>query len=566
MKQTRILHTYGHVFVLTCLILGISSPLRADEPYSPEHPVVQQMVKKAVDFLSSNFNRSRTTHEYDILMGYTAYKATEEPEHPLVRKAIPFALKTTREIHEKSGALQSEHIIYDVSISAMLLSAVDGAKYKTELEYCRDFLKSVQRENGGFGYLTIRQGSGDASQTQYVTLALWSMKQANIEVDFNSVEKVAVWLQNAQRPDGGWTYQTPSSGDVPNHQMLAAGLSASLISADILGLMRGPGMKLENALAGEGEEDDEIPAVFRRVSEDVLAGKKEKKFVSRLVSRDSVQKVATKAASWLSQNEFKRGARGSDWFYYWLYSQERYESFLEILKGRREKDPVWYKEGVEILKKYQDPATGAFGLVGESVDPGGVETATCLSILFLLRTTQKSIGELKEATNTGGYGLGDISSVGVINGKVVDKSQVTSIEDALSLLETNKEGSVEDTALSNRIVLDADPAKRKAQLSRFARMLGAGNSWSARRLGAKILGRGDDLDFVPDLIFALGDGDQVVQRTAEASLKILSRKMGVNYLPAEGPITADHRVKAERAWKEWYLSVRPGHIFADSQN
>ncbi len=566
MNWLRILLKCARLSFLAWLIVGILSPLRADDPYSPEHPVVQAMVKKAVDFLSSNFARQRVTHEYDILMGYTAYKATEEPEHPLVKKAIPFALKTMREIRERSGAIQGEHILYDASISAMLLAAVDGVKYKSELEDCRDFLKSVQRSNGGFGYLTIRTGSGDASQTQYVTLALWSMKQANIEVDFGSVEKVGAWLQSAQRPDGGWTYQTPSAGDEPNHQMLAAGLSAALISADILGVMRGPGMKMENALASEEADEEEIPEVFRRVSAEVLAGKKEKKFVSRVISRDSVQKVATKAASWLSQNKFKRGAGGSDWFYYWLYSQERYESFLEILKGRREKDPAWYREGVEILRKYQDPATGAFGLVGESVDPGGVETATCLSILFLLRTTQKSIGDLKEGTNTGGYGLGDISSVGVINGKVVDKSQVTSIEDALSLLETNKEGSVEDTALSNRILLDADSAKRKAQLSRFARMLGAGNSWSARRLGAKILGRGDDLDFVPDLIFALGDGDQVVQRTAEASLKILSRKMGVNYLPAEGPITADHRVKAERAWKEWYLSVRPGHIFADSQN
>jgi hypothetical protein len=536
-----------------------------DEPYSPEHPDVQVMVKKAVDFLGSGFNRQYPSHEYDILMGYTAYKATDDQGHPLVKIAIPLALKTVREVGQKTDAVRPQHLLYDVSVSAMLLAAVDGAKYKKELEQLRDFLVSVQRPTGAFGYLNSYPNAGDASQTQYVTLALWSMKQAKVELDMRSVEKVSLWLQNAQRPDGGWIYQTPSDGE-PTHQMLAAGLSAALISADILDVMRGPGVRMENPLAGEdSEEEEEIPKVFRRVSADEIAGKKEKRFVAKAVTRESIKKVAAKAASWLAENPYKRGGT-SEWFYYWIYSQERYESFLEILNGRREKNPEWYRQGVETLKKYQHPDTGAFGTVEGSLDVGGVEVATCLSILYLLRTTQKAIGELKEGSNIGGYGLGDISSVGVINGKVVDKSQVTSIEDALSLLETNKEGSVEDTALSSRIVLDADPAKRKAQLSRFARMLGAGNSWSARRLGAKILGRGDDLDFVPDLIFALGDGDQVVQRTAEASLKILSRKMGVNYLPTEGPITADHRVKAERAWKEWYLSVRPGHIFADSQN
>lgn len=522
--------------------------------------MVQGMVKKAVDFLSSNFARQRVTHEYDILMGYTAYKATEEPEHPLVKKAIPYALKTMRDIRERSGAIQGEHILYDASISAMLLAAVDGVKYKSELEDCCDFLKSVQRSNGGFGYLTIRTGSGDASQTQYVTLALWSMKQANIDVDFGSVEKVGAWLQSAQRPDGGWTYQTPSAGDEPNHQMLAAGLSAALISADILGVMRGPGMKMENALASEEEDEEEIPEVFRRVSAEALAGKKEKKFVSRVISRDSVQKVATKAASWLSQNDFKRGSRGSDWFYYWLYSQERYESFLEILKGRREKDPAWYREGVEILRKYQDPATGAFGLVGESVDPGGVETATCLSILFLLRTTQKSIGDLKEATSAGGYGLGNVAEVTSIDGKVVDKSKVTNVDDMLKMLESSKGDAPEDKLLADRIPLETEPKAKKEQLNRFSRMLRS-PSYAARALAAKILGRGDDLDYVPDLIYALSDPDPNVPLVAENSLGILSRQMTNSVLPKDRTITADDRVKAERRWQAWYLSVRPDYRF-----
>jgi hypothetical protein len=215
---------------------------------------------------------------------------------------------------------------------------------------------------------------------------------------------------------------------------------------------------------------------------------------------------------------------------------------------------------VEILRKYQDPATGAFGLVGESVDPGGVETATCLSILFLLRTTQKSIGDLKEATSAGGYGLGNVAEVTSIDGKVVDKSKVTNVDDMLKMLESSKGDAPEDKLLADRIPLETEPKAKKEQLNRFSRMLRS-PSYAARALAAKILGRGDDLDYVPDLIYALSDPDPNVPLVAENSLGILSRQMTNSVLPKDRTITADDRVKAERRWQAWYLSVRPDYRF-----
>ncbi len=87
----------------------------------------------------------------------------------------------------------------------------------------------------------------------------------------------------------------------------------------------------------------------------------------------------------------------------------------------------------------------------------------------------------------------------------------------------------------------------------------------ARRVAAKILGRGDDLDFVPDLIFALSEGEQDAQvmRTAENSLRILSRQLSTYQLPREGAITPADRVRALQYWKRWYLSIRPDHVFLD---
>jgi HEAT repeat protein len=155
-----------------------------------------------------------------------------------------------------------------------------------------------------------------------------------------------------------------------------------------------------------------------------------------------------------------------------------------------------------------------------------------------------------------------VAEVGFVDGKLVDKSQVTSIEDAIKLLESNQDGSTEDKLLADRMVLDIDPTKRKEQLNRFARLLRSPDA-RARRVAAKLLGRGDDLDFVPDLIFALSEGEQdgQVLRIAENSLRILSRQLTTYILPREGPVTAADRVKAERYWQNWFLSIRPDYVF-----
>ncbi len=150
-----------------------------------------------------------------------------------------------------------------------------------------------------------------------------------------------------------------------------------------------------------------------------------------------------------------------------------------------------------------------------SGEQAGQQVATCFAVLFLLRNTQKTIGELKSADAIGGYGLANVAEIGVKDGKLIDKSQVTSVEDALKLLEDNKTGG-EDRMLADRMVLDDDPKKKKEQLNRFARMLRNPDT-RARRIAAKLLGRGDDLDFAPDLIFALSEGekDSQVLRIAE---------------------------------------------------
>ncbi len=529
----------------------MSTSVAKGEDYTPDHKVVKQMVQRGVDFLSTAPpSMDLPSIGYDLLVAYAILKATEDHDHRFVRASIPKALNYAKEIRrEKSVVLTNQHVNYHTAVAGMFLSALDPVKYRQELENIRDHFIDRQRQNGpkgSFGYLGGDHGAtGDVSQTQYAALSLWSIKQAKIEIDPKVLEDLVIWLSQVQK-NGGWTYQAPSP-ESPNHSMTAAGLSATLLGADALGLLRGSGATfMEN-----GDDDDGVPGAFHRVAD------APKKVFSKNIARNRIEAMVKDSERWLKSNPYRRGG---DWYYYLLYSQERYESFLELFYGKREKSPGWYNATVESLKKSQSK-DGAWGV--DDPDPvGGPKISTSFAILFLLRNTQKSIGDLKTADSVGGYGLTNVAEVGFVDGKLVDKSQLTSIEDAIKLLESNQEGSTEDKLLADRMVLDPDPKKKKGQLNRFARLLRSPDT-RARRVAAKLLGRGDDLDFVPDLIYALSEGEQdgQVLRLAENSLRILSRQLTTYILPREGPVTASDRVKAERYWQNWFLSIRPDHVF-----
>jgi hypothetical protein len=210
-------------------------------------------------------------------------------------------------------------------------------------------------------------------------------------------------------------------------------------------------------------------------------------------------------------------------------------------------------------------ANGSFGGLGAKdidtvLEP---QTATSLAILFLIRSTQKAIGELKEAIAIGGNELpADLAGATMLNGKAVSKTEATSIDDALKMLEDDNKSQGEDKLVAEKIIFSKDPARRKDELNRFSRLLRS-KDWQARRVASKVLGRSDDLEMVPELIFALSDRDTVVNRNAETSLRLISRKLDKYHLPKEGGVTDQDRIKAQREWKTWYLELRPDYIFVE---
>jgi len=534
----------------------------AQAQYYPDHPVVKEMVDRGVAYLAKTPVQGTGDSIFGIqtLTAYTIYKVEGDPDLPIVAKGIQGAKDYVDRITRAQGGYDHKSI-YNIAVCCMLLASVSVDTYGPQLLAARDFFMKIQQRPGGYGYIdgSHKPDSGDISQTQYVLLALWTMYQAGIEIPEDRVMRTLEYLYAAQIRDpmgtnsGGWPYQfEPGNANTAQfsttNSLTACGLSSVLIAGDILGVFR-------NRLAEAEEEDGLIPPAFKRV-----LAEEEKKKRGANVDRNRVDNCAKFGLDFNRRRPYQRAT----WHYYYLYSLERFESFLEISAGKQSKSPPWYNAEVEKMRAVQG-GDGSFGGQGSKdidtvLEP---QTATCLAILFLIRSTQKAIGDLKEAIAIGGNVLPpDLSTVTMLNGKPVSKTEATSIDDALKMLEDDKKTQGEEQLVPDKIIFSKDPARKKDELNRFSRLLRS-KDWKARRIASKVLGRSDDLDMVPELIYALSDRDTVVNRNAETSLRLISRKLDKYHIPKEGGVTEQDRIKAQREWKTWFLELRPDYIFVE---
>ncbi len=114
---------------------------------------------------------------------------------------------------------------------------------------------------------------------------------------------------------------------------------------------------------------------------------------------------------------------GSQYPCYVLYSLERYKSFEELLEGYAPSEPDWYQLGYEYLKNNQQADGNWDGKAGAPCE-------TAFAILFLLRSTQKSIkASLGEGTLVGGRGLSaDLSRMKMRYGRLVTEQKPTEVD------------------------------------------------------------------------------------------------------------------------------------------
>lgn len=553
------------ITVLTLVAAFLLQPTLATqaraEKYYPDHPAVQDMVRRAITYLSNPGGPSTPGGGAGeaILVGYTIYKVDGDTEHPVVARAIGLAKAC---LEQNTSSNQHSHkAVYEIALSCMLLASVDAEGYSPLLVRARDLFFRVQTNSGGFNYIdgSHNPAISDISQTQYVMLAFWTMSQAGIEIPQDRIVRIIQYITNAQIKDpsiptshGGWPYHwNPSASDqsrVTSHSLVACGLSSILIAGDTIGIYR-------NRLAQADEDEELVPAAFKRVIAETEGGKPRSSF-----DRSKIDAVVNLGLLFNRNNVYNKAV----WHYYYLYGLERFESFLEIANGKQNKSPDWYNTEVEKLRSLQG-ADGSWG-GAKSQDFDSVlptEVATSLAVLFLIRSTQKSIGDLKEGVVRGWAELpADISAVTMVNGKPTNKTEATSIDEALKMLEDDKKSQGEDKLITEKFVFSKNLEQRKDQQNRFARLLRS-KDYQARRVASKVLGRSDDLDMVPELIYALSDPDSVVCRNSETSLRLLSRQLDRYHIPKEGNITEQHRVVARREWRAWFSSMRPDYIFVE---
>ncbi len=539
---------FGFALVITAWLGVLISPV-ASKAYTPEGPAVQKLVNAGIKYLE-NYDKKIEFDGERILVAYAHFKVEHDDQAPLVRAGVAAAEKIAA--LASSGRLREHGGNYDAAIAVIFLASINAEKYRSQLETLQQYLFKVQKGNGTFTY--NHEDQGDVSQTQYALLAIWTLDRSGIALDYAKVAKTIGWILRVQDPTGGWPYRTVDPG-VGKGLVSQKGLSSSMALAGASSvLIAGDALRLW----GDTSNDDDpgitgLPKAIKIYKEDANQGRR-----NRIkLSKEPIFRSIKGMEAWRSKNGFvKTGTLG--WFYYYLYTMERYESFVEIANGRpKDSSPAWYNQGVEELMKRQD-ASG--GWVEQSYSQPHVKTS--FAILFLIRSTQKAIFTPAAGGSIGGYGIPDnAAKTKLVNGKAVEDRPAQAVSAMLDLLD-GEDGEIDVRSMAEAMKLPNDPKARSTQLDRLERMVRGSRQWQARRVAAIVLGKSGEMRSVPSLIYALSDPDKSVRRYARDGLRMISRKFE-GFEMSDDPDYAE-LTKAQDSWRDWYRSMDPGYVFLDT--
>lgn len=518
---------------------------------TPESPEVRRLVDAGLYFLE------KSSADQDIyanrlggkcLVGLAFIKAGK-PDHPRVKEA----LEAVRAFMEPGQMVD----VYSNGIVIVFLCELSAESHRREITHYLDMLKKRQKENGGWGYDgNSKEGfmmdTGDTSQTQYASLGYWTAYQHGFPVDSASLERLTRWLLRTQDPTGVWGYQgTVASGSQRVQQtqtgcsMLAAGLGSVLICADLLDALP-QSTKEKSSWEQEDLLIEDLPPALRIAR---LAGQKDRpppvQIRKNQVSPAEIPEAIELARDWMSSNyTLEIGKYG----YYYLYATERYQSFYELWSGTLDGEPKWYQDGYEYLAKSQQADGGWEQGCGPHVD-------TAFAVLFLLRSTQKSIqATLGEGTLVGGRGIpANVARAKLRGNEVIVDQLQTKVDDMLSMVDDEDQSMLDDLARDpTSLVVDKIDAANARRLQQLVH----GGEPPVRRLAVRALGRTGNLDYVPTLIYALTDPDRDVVLEARDALQFVSRRFE-GFGPPDD-YTDRQRYDAAEDWKAWYRSLRPG--------
>jgi len=529
--------TFGSVRLCAAtLLLGLAwaSDSRAVTPDSPE---VRKLVDAGLAYLEKNTD-SRFGGQ--CLVGLTFLKANRR-DHARVRETLE-ACRAQIKANPSEGSLD----MYSNGLAILFLCELSAEKHAREIERFLELMNKRQKPHGGWGYVGIP--TGDTSQTQYAALSYWEANRHGFNLDAASVEKLVDWLMKTQDPYGCWGYQgevSTTGAPIPqsetNCSMLAAGLGCVYICADLFDMRTNSTVR-----EPETEAVSSIPAALRPVNESA-AKNAPKKLRTNQVNAADLSGMMTRAHEWMEENyRIDIGPK----VYYYLYGLERYKSFQEVHDRVIEEEPKWYNDGYKFLLENHQPDGGWRGYCGAECD-------TAFSVLFLLRSTQKSLRtRLGEGTLLGGRGLpSNLNRAKMRNGELIVDQVHTKVGALLSMIDDDNEGLLDELARDpTQLVVD----KVDKQSARRLEQLVRGGEPEVRLLAVRALGRSGEMDYVPSLLYALTDPDRAIVLEARDGLQFISRNFD-GFGPPDG-FTEEQRFLAVDAWKKWYKSVRPTAI------
>jgi hypothetical protein len=503
---------------------------------TPESPEVQKLVSYALTYLESH---PETRLGGKCLIGLAFVKAGKT-DHPRVAEAIAAC---TAELKAANGESQLEEYVYSDCLATIFLCEASSQKYAREIDAFLGRVKKRQKAFGAWGYRS--ENIGDTSQTQYGALACWEAHRRGFGLESPAIDNLADWLIKTQDRYGCWGYKgiIPPTEDrieqnETNCSMLAAGLGSLYICADLFD------MHPQGATAVAAEKPaDTLPSVLRPVTATGNAGEP-KRLAPQRATPVRVSSTMDRAHKWMETNyKIDIGPK----CYYFLYGMERYKSFQEAVEHTDDKSPKWYNDGYEFLVAKQAADGSWSGYCGTECD-------TAFSVLFLLRSTQKSIhAKLGEGMLLAGRGLPtNLSRAKLRNGELIVDQVHTKVDELLSLIDDGDEAQLDELARDpSQLVVDQVDEKSARRLQQLVR----GGEPPVRMLAVRALGRTGNLDYVPSLLYALSDPDHRIVREARNELRFISRNFS-GFGPPDD-FNEQQRYAAIDAWKKWYLSIRP---------
>ncbi len=558
-RLPRLVKNATTAFLLTALVLGLSLPAYG---FTPEDPEVKSMIEKGLKFLESQSEDKITASPYastdgrPIVVAYAHLKYLHDHDSPVVKMGLKYAKMFVAAAKKNGGRINVptsrayDAGVYETAVAILFLAELDAAEYQEDLRMLGNALMNLQFSTGAFGYPGFE--TGDISQVQYVALAAWTLDHAGVDLSLDRLNRMLAWLMRVQDRNGNWPYQAvdPGVGRGPISQpkeemsvtMGLAGGGTALITADIFRIWE----YTNNTAKIEG-----LPKSLKPVDRSEIVAARRKKSP---VKPEQVIKALGAMESYRRQNPYHREKNG-DWYYYMLYTMERYESFFELATGKPS-NPSWYDDEVTTLMGLQDPA-GGFGIKDAAKSNPALSTA--FAVLFLMRSSQKAIASVSRGSMKGGYGIPkNTADIQVKGSQIVSSPVADSVENLIGMLEDDGADNIDGKSIPDDLKLESDPKKRAAQLDRLTRLLRGSQSWQARRVAARLLGTSDELGVVPTLIYALSDGDNAVKTYALDGLNFISRKFE-SEIKIKDANPAEIR-KMQQEWTKWYKTIDPAFV------